>query len=131
MESGEAERGPAEATIITGAGREQMQISMVNPTTNQVKQRKLGFSWTTLFFGFWVALFRGDWKWTLIQLLIGIFTFGLSSIVFAFIYNKINLNELIEKGYRPADEFSSTALRGKGLIIPTGELNAWTPETPS
>ena len=106
-----------------------MQVSLVNPTTNQVKQRKLGFSWTTLFFGFWPALFRGDWKWALIILLVGIVTFGLGSIVFAFIYNKIHLNGLIEQGYRPSDEFSYTALRGTGLIIPAGELTAWAPET--
>jgi hypothetical protein len=106
-----------------------MQVSLVNPTTNQVKQRKLGFSWTTLFFGFWPALFRGDWKWALIQLPLSIITFGLSSIVFAFIYNKIHLNGLIEQGYRPSDEFSYTALRGKGLIFPAAELTPWTPET--
>jgi hypothetical protein len=107
-----------------------MQVNMVNPTTRHVKQRKLGFSWTTFFFGFFPALFRSDWKWGLIQFAIQLFTFGLSAWVFAFIYNKIHLNDLIEQGYKPMDEFSYNALQSKGLIIPAErELTAWTPQS--
>lgn len=35
-----------------------MKISLVNPVTNQIKRAKIGFSWTTFFFGFWPAIFR-------------------------------------------------------------------------
>jgi hypothetical protein len=106
-----------------------MQVNMVNPTTRQAKQRKLGFSWTTLFFGFFPALFRSDWKWGLIMFVLQLVTLGLSSIVFAFIYNKIHLNDLIEQGYKPMDEFSYNALASRGLIVPADrELTAWTPE---
>jgi phosphomevalonate kinase len=102
---------------------------MVNETTRQVKERKVGFSWTTFFWGFWVALFRSDWKWALIQFAIGVVTFSLSNLVFAFIYNKINMNDLIAEGYKPMDEFSYNVLVGKGFFIPdTVELTAWTPE---
>ena len=106
-----------------------MRVNMVNPTTRQVKQRKLGFSWTTLFFGFWVPLFRGDWKWCLIMFVLGVVTLGLSGIVFAFIYNKIHLNELVADGYKAMDEFSYNALLSKGLTMPAGELAAYSPET--
>ena len=107
-----------------------MHVNMVNPTTRQVKQRKLGFSWTTLFFGFFVPLFRSDWKWCIIQFLIGFVSFSFSNIVFAFIYNKIHMNDLIEHGFKPMDEFSSNALQSRGLYIPAGvELAAWTPES--
>ena len=66
----------------------------------QIKIVKEGFSWTTLFFGIFVSLCRGDWKWFLIMLIANIFTYGLASIVFAFIYNKIYINDLLEKGYK-------------------------------
>ncbi|MCH4165608.1 MAG: DUF2628 domain-containing protein [Lentilactobacillus diolivorans] len=101
-----------------------MHVNLVNPTTNQVKQTKVGFSWTTFFFGFWPALFRGDWLWFFVQLAIevfvGIFTFGIgaaiSSIVFSFIYNKIYINELLSKGYKATDTSDEQILVSHGFI---------------
>lgn len=66
----------------------------------QVRVVKEGFSWTTLFFGAFVPLCRGDWKWFLIMIVAAMFTFGLSSVVFCFLYNKFYINDLLEKGYR-------------------------------
>jgi hypothetical protein len=81
-----------------------------------VKQAKVGFSWTTFFFGCFPALFRGDWKWFLIQLVVVGITFGVSSLVFCFIYNKLYINDMLEKGYSPADENSRMVLVSKGFI---------------
>ncbi|WP_078551865.1 hypothetical protein [Bacillus alkalicellulosilyticus] len=88
------------------------------------KEVKIGFSWTTFFFGFFPALFRGDIKWALIMfiiaLVIGSFTFGIGAsvvaIVFSFVYNKIYIKELMEKGYRPADDHAKKALQANGII---------------
>lgn len=64
------------------------------------KQVKVGFSWTMLFFGVFVPLFRGDIKWFLITLLIGLLTAGLSWLVFPFFYNKVYLEDLLNSGYK-------------------------------
>ncbi|WP_241156743.1 hypothetical protein [Bacillus sp. FJAT-42376] len=51
---------------------------------------------------------------------IGSFTFGIGAwvtgIVFSFIYNKIYIKELIEKGYHPANEESRAALVQNQII---------------
>ena len=73
---------------------------MMKNEIGQIKIVKEGFSWTMLFFGIFVPLYRGDWKWFLIILIANLFTYGLASVVFAFIYNKIYINDLLEKGYK-------------------------------
>ncbi|MCM3568996.1 DUF2628 domain-containing protein [Neobacillus mesonae] len=91
------------------------------------KEVKVGFSWTTFFFGFLPALFRGDLKWAVIMLVIegvlGSFTLGIgawiSGVVFSFVYNKIYIKELIEKGYFPANEESRMLLENNQILSRT------------
>ena len=64
-----------------------------------VKDAPVGFSWTTLLFGFFPALIRGDWLWAIIMLVAAVFTFGLSGIVFAFIYNRLYIQNLLKNGF--------------------------------
>ena len=73
---------------------------MMKNEIGQIKVVKEGFSWTMLFFGIFVPLCRGDWKWFLIILIANLFTYGLASVAFAFIYNKIYIDDLLEKGYK-------------------------------
>jgi hypothetical protein len=88
------------------------------------KEVKLGFSWTTFFFGLFVPLIRGDLKWAAIMfvlsLMVGVPTAGIGSlivgIVFSAIYNKLYIKELLTKGYEPADEAGREALMGAGII---------------
>lgn len=84
---------------------------------NMLKKSVVGFSWTTLFFGFLVPLFRGDWLWLIIMLILGIFTYGIANIILAFLYNKFYTNKLLENGWEPADEVSKNILINKGMII--------------
>lgn len=73
------------------------------------KDVKLGFSWTTFFFGLFVPLIRGDLKWAgillLLDLLVGSFTMGIGAwvvnLIFAFVYNRLYVRDLVEKGYKP------------------------------
>jgi hypothetical protein len=75
-------------------------IIFKNPNTGAMKEAPVGFSWTTFFFGFFPALFRGDWKYAVIQLILAMITFGISGIFFAFIYNKLYIQDLIGAGFK-------------------------------
>lgn len=93
-----------------------MKVYMKNQF-GAMKQVKVGFSWTMLFFGFIVPLIRGDWKWCIVSLLISLVTCGIAWIVFPFIYNKIYIKDLIENGWYPADDAAKNALRVKGIFF--------------
>ncbi len=79
------------------------------------KEGFVGFSWTMFFFGFFVPLFRGDFKWLLITLVLMFFSLGLAQFILCFLYNKFYTINLLEQGYRPADDFSKNLLISKGL----------------
>lgn len=101
-----------------------MQVTLQNRSTNQYRNVKVGFSWTTFFFGFFPALFRGDWKWAaigfLISLVVGSITMGFGVIVFdiiwAWVYNKLYTKDLISSGYEPSNQGANQILVSKGYI---------------
>lgn len=64
------------------------------------KTVKSGVSWTYFFFGSFVPLFRGDWKWFLITIIAAPLTLGISHILFFIKYNSWYINDLKEKGYK-------------------------------
>ncbi|WP_372881387.1 hypothetical protein [Psychromonas sp.] len=75
-------------------------IVLENPKTGQVKEAPVGFSWTVLFFNFFPALFRSDWKWAIIMFLLASLTWGFSGLIFMFVYNKLHIKDLISNGYK-------------------------------
>ena len=84
-----------------------MKVRLKNQNTGIVKEAKAGFSWTTLFFGFFVALIRGDLKWAAIMFIINAVTIAILGpigpilwIIWGIAYNKIYIKDLYEKGYR-------------------------------
>lgn len=87
------------------------KIIFKNPMTGAIKEAPVGFSWTTFFFGGFPALFRGDWKWFAIMLVLALITMGFSNVVFMFIYNKLYIKELIGTGF-------------KAQSIASGDMNA-------
>lgn len=101
-----------------------MHATLINRNTKERKDVKVGYSWTEFFFGFWPALFRGDWKWLLIMILVeialGMFTWGggtlFFNIIFGFFYNKFYTVDLLNAGFEPADDFSYNALVAKNYI---------------
>lgn len=102
-----------------------MIINLVNPETNARKKAKLGFSWTTFFFGFFPAVFREDWKWAAIIFLVEMvvtvptlgFGFSVVGIIFSFFYNRLYVNDLLAKGFRPEDDYSKNALLNKNFNL--------------
>lgn len=75
-------------------------IHFQHPLTGEMRTAPIGFSWTTLFFGLFPALFRSDWKWAIIMFLLSLATFGFTWLLFPFIYNKTYAKELIRKGFK-------------------------------
>jgi len=69
-----------------------------------MRSAPIGFSWTTLFFGPFPMLFRGAWKWFVIQFLVNLCTFGFAGLVWMFIINRLYLNDLVKDGF----QFKST-----------------------
>lgn len=97
-----------------------MQINLKHHQTGVVKLAPLGFSWTTVFGGVFVPLFRGDLKWCCIMMIAALFSFGMSWLVFPFLYNKLYVKDLIEKGFVPADDFSRNQLQAAGVMFHLG-----------
>jgi hypothetical protein len=83
------------------AHQKYMKLLMENPNTGIIKRAPVGVSWATLFFPSLPALFRGDIKWFIIQLLLA-WTL-ICPIIFAFIYNKQYINTLLERGFKVKD----------------------------
>ena len=84
-----------------------MNIRVMNDVDKK-KEIKLGFSWTTFFFGVFVPLFRGDWKWFLIILGIDV-VLTITGLIFimpfvmlglSFFYNRLYAKDLYDNGYR-------------------------------
>ncbi|AKP66815.1 hypothetical protein [Companilactobacillus ginsenosidimutans] len=102
-----------------------MKVNLINNATRDTKQVKVGFSWTTFFFGFIPAVFRWDLKWFLIILAIEIiasiptmgFGFSVVGIIFSFFYNRLYINDLLKKGYVPADDGDKGILSNRGFNV--------------
>ena len=72
---------------------------LYNERIGVYKDYHSGFSWTVLFFGFWPALFRGDWKWAAIIFLCCWALWFPACIFFAIKYNELYVKDLIQSGY--------------------------------
>ena len=82
-----------------------------------VKECKVGFSWTTMFFGLFVPLIRGDIKNALIMGVLSLLTFGLSWLIFPFTYNKMYIKGLLKQGFKGSTEQDNNILVQKGFIV--------------
>jgi hypothetical protein len=75
------------------------RVALIHPQTGLMKSGFYGFSWTFLFFGWFVPVFRGELLIALLHLAITVVTFGLWQLIIAFLYNKHYMTRMLEKGY--------------------------------
>lgn len=104
-----------------------MKVNLVSPV-GQFKQAPVGFSWTAFLFGFFVPVFRQDWKWAGIMfgvnLLVGALAYRLDisyigialNIVWGIFYNKLYMKELLAKGWTPATDADAELIRTKATL---------------
>ena len=98
-------------------------VQMTNQKTGIVKSGFFGFSWTYLFFGFWVPLIRGHYAMAGIHFFIAIlsaFTLGVPQFILSFMFNKFYTLRLLEDGYTfsdPDEELVQRAKRTLGLAL--------------
>lgn len=104
------------------------RIALKHKETGLVKAGFYGFSWTTLFFGFFPALFRGDFITFIggfvITIIIAFVTMGIGAffigLIWAFMYNNYYTRKLLERGYVLASSEGENALAASalGLVLP-------------
>lgn len=108
-------------------------VNLKNPANGLTKTGYFGFSWTTFFFGFFPALFRGDFITFLggfvISMIIGLVTAGIGflviGVIWAFMYNKYYTRKLLERGYVLSDseDVNRQAAEALGVAISPSILN--------
>jgi len=110
------------------------RIALKHKESGIVKNGFYGFSWTTLLFGFFPALFRSDFITFIggfvVSCIIAAVTFGAGllfiNIAWAFMYNKYFTRKLLESGYVLAGSDGENALAASalGIAIPTALVAA-------
>ncbi len=91
-----------------------------------IKKGYYGFSWTYLFFGWFVPLFRGELGVAALHFFFSFITLGIWQIFFSFLYNKQYMTRMLTGGWRLAgseDENRHAALK-LGMDPRTAELPA-------
>jgi hypothetical protein len=105
------------------AGGMAKEITLMHPSGLH-ETAYVGFSWTSLFFGAFPAIFRGDWLAFCVYLVLcivgSVATWGIGTLVlwlvWPFFYNRWHARRLIEKGYQitgagiPLDEAKARVL---------------------
>jgi len=107
---------------------------MENPRTGETVNGFYGFSWTTLFFGAFPALFRKDFLTFIgvfiVLLILACFTMGIGAtvgmFVWSFMYNKYYTTNLIKKGFAFAGTHTENELASSKLGLRLNPENCTT-----
>ena len=77
-------------------------IAIVHKESGMMKNGLYGFSWTYLFFGWFVPLFRGELGVAALHLLFSLVTLGIWQLIACFLYNKQYMTRMLTNGWELA-----------------------------
>ena len=97
------------------------QIRIKHEQSGMTKDGYYGFSWTYLFFGWFVPLFRGELGVGALHLLFTIFTFGIWQFIVCFLYNKQYMTRMLTNGWVLDGSDSDKVLAGTALSISSSD----------
>ena len=108
---------------LTIKGDCTMKVDLKNRNTEEVKQVKVGYSWTVFFWGFIPSLFRKDWIGALsifvlnlfVSYLVGPCGLLIADTIIGALYNKNYIGRLLKDGYVPIDDKDKLLLKQKNL----------------
>jgi uncharacterized membrane protein YpjA len=93
------------------------KVIIQHPINGLTRNGYFGYSWTYLFFGWLVPLFRGELGVAALHMLFTLFTFGLWQLIVSFLYNKQYMTRMLEKGYVLKDSEQTMAEARASLNI--------------
>ena len=92
-------------------------IPIKHKESGMIKTGLYGFSWTYLFFGWFVPLFRGELGVGALHLLFSLVTFGIWQLVVCFLYNKQYMTRMLTNGWELAGSEDQNQLARAALNI--------------
>lgn len=95
------------------------KVIIQHPVNGLTKNGYYGYSWTYLFFGWLVPLFRGELGVAALHMLFTAFTLGLWQIIVSFMYNKQYMTRMLEKGYvlKDTEQVMTEARMNLGIAV--------------
>jgi hypothetical protein len=82
------------------------------------REVKVGFSWTSFFFGGFPFLFRGMPVHGLVWICLAMITFGVSNLILCFIITKKTAVHYLENGYKPVGSNWDIAASSWSISLP-------------
>ena len=97
------------------------RVMIKHPASGLIKSGYVGFSWTYLFFGWWVPLIRGELGIAALHLLFSIVTLGLWQPIMAFLYNRQFMTRKLTNGWVLSDTATLNQLSASklGMALPS------------
>ena len=77
----------------------QKPVRLVHPVSGMAKDGYVGYSWTYLVFGWFVPVVRGELGIGVLHLVITLVSFGLSQLIFPFLYNRQYMVRMLTNGW--------------------------------
>ncbi len=77
----------------------QKKVRIIHTASGIAKDGYIGFSWTYLLFGWFVPVVRGEVGIGVLHLVITFVSFGLSQLIFPFLYNRQYMNRMLTSGW--------------------------------